>query len=638
MQDVTLNITLKLQGPILTHSTAPGASQLSSPFARNSRGRYYIPGSLVKGRLREAWTELESAAGQFLQTRCGLTMKQLLGSGSGNQQNYSTSIEPRRGRLHFEHFVDHSKGAATFSQGPVRYRIKLDEARGSVSKGAYQVIEAPYATGEEASFVGQIHFRARDASDVEKIKDCIQIGLRWITNLGANCNVGFGRLLDAQVTDVQQSTDVQPATVTATGAEKLELEITPQAPFCVSRRRVADNLFESEIIIPGAVLKGSVAHTWRTLLGDDPDGEISAGYDPTRPELCEHFHLIRFTHAFPSQAGQQSRPVTAPLSLVKAHEELLDVALFDKPILIGKQNGLNRNEWLAPAFAIDWKDDTDVRESFGWANPKREMRVRTAIDATLRKAKDEQLFAYEMIVPEDLVWHSSVDLSAITDSELRQRVEEQLLGILAHQRDGQRDAYALRGLGKTKTQANVSIQAAGSTPPKCVSNRTPQINSQTQEQFWIVTLQTPAILCDSQEVNSGGLSRAYQQAWDELSSSTIQLKHFFAQQSLSGGYYLYRRFMKPDEYYPYLLTDPGSVFVLAAVQGNESEAQACIDDWFEHGLPLPEFSLPRGRHDDLPPNDWRNCPYLREGGYGEIAVNLGVHTELSPQPQEVKQL
>jgi hypothetical protein len=78
--------------------------------------------------------------------------------------------------------------------------------------------------------------------------------------------------------------------------------------------------------------------------------------------------------------------------------------------------------------------------------------------------------------------------------------------------------------------------------------------------------------------------------------------------------------------------------VLAAVQDKESEAQACIDDWFEHGLPLPEFTLPRRRHDDLPPNDWRNCPYLREGGYGEIAVNLRVHTELSPQPQEVKQL
>jgi CRISPR/Cas system CSM-associated protein Csm3 (group 7 of RAMP superfamily) len=637
MQDVTLNITLKLQGPILTHSTAPGASQLSSPFARNSQGRYYLAGSLVKGRLREAWTELESAAGQFLQTRCGLTKEQLLGSGSGNQQNYSTSTEPRRGRLHFEHFVDHNKGA-TSSQGPVRYRIKLDEARGSVSKGAYQVIEAPYATGEEASFIGQIHFRASDANDVEKIKDCIQIGLRWITNLGANCNVGFGRLLDAQVTDVQQSPDVQPAIVTATGAEKLELEITPQSPFCISRRRVADNLFESEIIIPGAVLKGSVAHSWRTLLGDDPDGEINAGYDPSRPELCEHFHLIRFTHAFPARAAQQLRPVTAPLSLVKAHEELYDVALFDKPILIGTPNTLNQTEWLTPAFAIDWKDDTEVRASFGWANPKREMRVRTEIDPARRKAKDEQLFAYEMIVPEDLVWHSSIDLSAITDSDVRQRVEEQLLRLLARRGNGQLDAYALRGLGKTKAQANISIQAAGSTPPKCVSNRTPQIDSQTQVRSWIVTLQTPAILCDPQEVNSDGLFEAYRQAWDQLSSSTIQLNHFFAQQSLSGGYYLYRRFMKADEYYPYLLTDPGSVFVLEAVKGKQSEAQVCIDDWLEHGLPLPGWAVKRYERNNLPGNDWRNCPYLREGGYSEIAVNLAVHMELSPQPQEVKQL
>lgn len=632
MQDVTLNIRLKLQGPILTHSTAPGASKLSSPFARNSQGQYYIAGSLVKGRLREAWTELESAAGQFLQTRCGLTMEQLLGSGSGNQQNNSTSIEPRRGRLHFEHFVDHSKGAATSSQGPVRYRIKLDEGRGSVSKGSYQVIEAPYATGEEASFIGQVHFRTRDASDVKKISDCIQIGLRWITNLGANCNVGFGRLLDAQITDVQQSTDVQPAPVTATGADKLELEITPQSPFCISRRRVADNLFESEIVIPGAVLKGSVANSWRTLLGDDPNGEINAGYDPSRPELCEHFHLIRFTHALPTQAGQQSRPVTAPLSLIKAHDKLYDAARFNKPILICKQNTPNQSEWAAPEFAVDWKDDwgrANVSPLFGWANPKHEIRVRTAIDPTRRKARDEQLFAYEMIVPDDVVWHSSVDLSAITDLDARRIVEDQLRGLLAR---------GLRALGKTKAQADVSIQASGTTPPICVSNCAPLIDPQTEEPFWIVTFQTPAILCDPQEVNNGDLCEAYRLAWDQLSTSKIQLKHFFGQQSLSGGYYLYRRFMKPDEYYPYLLTDPGSVFVLAAAKGKGSEAQACISDWLEHGLPLPSWAVKRYERNSLPGNDWRNCPYLREGGYGEIAVNLAMHTNLSPQPEEVKEL
>lgn len=630
MQDVTLEVTLILQGPILTHSTVPGASHLSSLFARNRQGRHYIPGSLVKGRLREAWAELESAAGNFLQTRCGLTKEQLLGEVSGNQQNNAASTAPKRSRLYFDNFEDRRERTAEPEPERVRYRIKLDEARGSVSKGAYQVIEAPYAAGEEVSFIGQIHFRTSDTEQAEKIKECIQIGLRWVTNLGANCNVGFGRLLDAQVMR-GVSPESEANVVTATGAERWELVIKPELPFCITRRRVADNLFESEDIIPGAVLKGSVAHTLRTLRGDSPDEGIVAGADPTRPELCANFHLIRFTHAFPAPENQRTRPVTPPLSLVKVRDEankrddVYDVALFQKPILV--QN--KQREWIAPTFAIDWKNDSDVQQVFGWMRPKRELRVRTKIDAKRRKAEDEQLFAYEMVVPDETDWYASIDLSAIVDLATRRKVEEQLLSLLAHE---------LHGFSKTKVKVKVASQAAGSLLPKFASNRTPQFDTQTQEQFWVVTLQTPTILCEPQTVNSSGLFDAYQQAWTQLSSSALQLKHFFAQQSLSGGYYLYRRFMKDSAYFPYFLTEPGSVFVLAAMPGKEANAQAYIDDWLACGLPLPAWAITEYQRDGLSGDDWRNCPYLREGGYGEIAVNLAVHFDSGYQPQEVKQL
>jgi CRISPR/Cas system CSM-associated protein Csm3 (group 7 of RAMP superfamily) len=630
MQDVTLTVTLTLQGPILTHSTAPGASHLSSPFARNARGEYTVPGSLIKGRLREAWTELESVVGDFLQGRCGLTIEQLLGSGSGNQRNNGLSTQPKRGRLHFEDFVDGDETVTSSGEEQVRYRIKLDEARGSVSKGAYQVIEAPYAAGEEARFVGQIRFRAKDAGDVQKIKECVEIGLRWVTNIGANCNVGFGRLLDVQLTDSHPPATTTTASVTATGAERLEIQITPLSPFCVSRRRIADNLFESEDIIPGAVLKGCVAHTWRTLRGDDPDGEISTGYDPSRAELCEHFHAVRFTHAFPAECSQGLRPVTAPLSLVKLQGQegaLYDVAQFREPILIAEPNVPNKSKWSAPNFDIDWKDNRDVKERFGWESPKRELRVRTAIDANLRKAKEEQLFAYEMVVPDGVTWHGSIDLSAITDLSTRAKVEEQLAGLLIN---------GLRGLGKTKAEALVSVSPAGSAPPIHASDPAPRIDAQSQQHSWIVTLQTPALLCDPEDVKSNGLLEAYRRTWDKLSSFTLHLEYFFARQSLSGGYYLYRRFMKPGEYYPYLLTDPGSVFVLSAVPGKEPEAQTCIEDLLAHGLPIPELTLPAINDESLRRDDWRSCPYLREGGYGEIAVNLCVHFE--HRPQEVKSL
>jgi hypothetical protein len=634
MQEVTLTVTLKLEGPILTHSTAPGASHVSTPFARDQKGLYYLPGSLVKGRLREAWTELGTVTDDFLQRRCGLSLEQLLGDGSGNQQNEGVSTEPRRGRLHFENFTDVSTRPSAPSEGKVRYRIKLDEARGSVSKGAFQIVEAPYSGGEEVSFVGQIHFRAVNADIAEKIRDSVRIGLRWITNVGANCNVGFGRLVDAEIVDVHYAPLPTTKISTIVGTERFDIELNLLSPFCISRPRIADNLFESEITIPGAVLKGSLAHTWRALRGDDPDGEIGPGYDPSRPELSEHYHLVRFTHAFPADQGQQFRPVTPPFSLVKVHnrqefrDELFDVALFDQPILIGQPVGNEQLEWHPPAFSIDWKDTLEVKRLFGWANPKRELRVRTAIDPVRRKTKEEQLFAYEMIVPDGVAWHARVDVSAIP-SAARQKTEEQLLGLLNQ---------GLRGIGKTKAQADVSIRTEGSIQPRVLSNREPKIDPATEERIWVVTLQTPAILCNTQKILTDGLFEAYRQAWDQLAESSLRLKNFFARQSLAGGYYLYRRFMRPGAYYHYLLTESGSVFTLTAMAHREHEGQATIDDWLARGLPVPDFDMPQGRYESLPCSDWHNCPYVPEGGYGEIAVNLDIHWDKRPNPPRVKEL
>jgi hypothetical protein len=627
MQDVTLTVTLTLQGPILTQSTAPGSSQVSSPFARNHQGHYYIPGSLIKGRLREAWTELESVVGDFLHSRCGLTKDQLLGEASGNPQNEGASTEPKRSRLFFENFEDWTKVPRGPIEEQVLYRIQLDEARGSVVKGAYQVIEAPYAVGEAGRFIGAIRYLSADLDNTKKVEECIRTGLTWITNIGANCNVGFGRLLDVEVVANQDPIKPLEPVMTATGAQRFELQVSPKSPFCISRKRLADNLFESEISIPGAVLKACVVNTWRSLLGDEPNGEITSGYDPSRPELCDWFSTIRFTHAFPADGGQSRRPVTVPLSFValtdkpESRKDLFDVASFGRRVLIRASNESDLLVWRAPVFAIDWKDDTIARKEFGWADPKRELRVRTAIDADLRKAKDEQLFAYEMIVPEDIVWHAAVDLSAITDPERRRMVEQQLLELLA---------YGLSGLGKTKTLAIVTPKPAGVSPPIFSSNRNPEVDPVTQKQFWTVTLQTPGILCDPASVNSHGLFEAYRLAWQELSSSALELEYFFAQQSLSGGYYLYRRFMRAGDYYPYLLTDPGSVFVLRAVQGKESEAQHCVDEWLARGLPIPSITLPHPKDESLARDDWRNCPYVREGGYGEIAVNLEVHDTFRP--------
>lgn len=588
MPDFYLDIDLTLQGPVLTHSTAVGASGISSPFARNSKNEHYLPGTLIKGRLRQAWAELQSAAGAAFQ----LDVASLLGESSDRLN--PASYDPVRGALYFDDFTSKSQ-----YKDEVRYRIGIDEQQGAVKKGFYQVLDAPYQVGESVTFSGAIRFAATDARAADKIRRDVEIGLRWITSLGAERSIGFGRLLDVKVSYPQQTTAIVKA-VSAVGASILSLKLSPKAPFCLARRRIDPNLFESDATISGAAIKGSLASTWLALLGKSPNGAIEAGTDPSRAELCRHFDKVRFTHAFPAEKGTLSRPVTAPLSLVNADQRIYDVARSSGPVLLKDKAG----EWAALEFAVDWKSKTiaEVQMDFGWADPDRELRVRTAIDSNRRKAKDENLFAYEKIVPHKTDWLCHIDLDGVPQAD-KAKVEDQLRGLLAN---------GLRAVGKTKVQVAVEVQPTVS-PAKYVSQ------SKARDGIWIVTLQTPALLCDQEAILQTNLHDAYQQVWAQLSGDAIQLVRFFARQSLAGGRYLWNRFQAGKEYSPWLLTDAGSVFVLKAAPGKDDEAQRCIDTWLSHGLPLPQWAADRyGNH-------WRTCPFLPEGGYGEIAVNLDVH-------------
>ena len=51
--------------------------------------------------------------------------------------------------------------------------------------------------------------------------------------------------------------------------------ITPRSPFCIARRQVSPNLFESDDVIPGGVIKGCVASTWDALLAGPGLSELA---------------------------------------------------------------------------------------------------------------------------------------------------------------------------------------------------------------------------------------------------------------------------------------------------------------------------------------------------------------------------
>lgn len=603
MLRVSVYIELIIQAPFISQATSPGSFGIDAVLARtrDDQARPCIPGTHITGKLRQAWEEFASALeGSNDDSLKPPDIPAWLGQGTD-----TGSWQPSAKRLNLSDFV-----LDRDARGGERYRIRIDEERGAVAKGAYQTIESPFKPGEKLHFQGTARFLAADREEANRLLRYLELGLKWIPQFGAERSVGFGRLLDAHL----KSPRVEPFAASAE-AQSIEpaptawtLRIKPLTPFCFAKRRVSPNLFESDVVIPGGALKGALANLLQ---------RAGTGFETLRARL----EALRIGHAFPS-ADPAIRPVVPPQSLVKVkHGEDIkryDVALYPGPVLI-------HNE--APEFAIDWKDHSDVNAEFGWPEWQTELRVRTAIDPEELRSADQQLFAYEMILPGNNHWLAHLDLSAIQEEEQRQAVLAQLKALLQAPVDG---------LGKTKARAQASLEPAGAFKPKQHSPDLTPLNNE----LWLITLQTPALLCDPEQLGETGgrdaLHAAYAEAWAKLSENRLKLVRYFARQTLAGGRYLYHRFQAPNPYRPYLLTEAGSVFVLEQVAGELSDIQTLLENWLQQGLPLPAWAAQRYARNGESGDHWRNCPYIRQNGYGEIAVNLPAHTDWQPKPEDIK--
>ncbi len=616
MYSVTLPVILTLEGPILSKSTSIGGHGLDAIMTKNYKGEYYLPGTLVKGRLRQAIEEL-SSVDQSLEDFNG----KWLGKEAGNTDNQAP-VAPERTRVNFHDFV-YKKTVTGENElkkddrDKTLHRIKIDKERGSVEKGALLIIDAPFAVNEHIDFSGEITFIAKDESDINNVKNCIEVGLKWIPAFGSEKSVGFGKLLQVDIAEPKKEKIINVQSYEkAAGNELSDIIITPGGLFCFAKRQVTKNLFESEDIIPGNAIKGALATTWAGILDKNGNIEVDANFDPNRKELSENFGKIRFTHAFPVQRTKNERPVVAPLSLVKSKktsedkEKIYDLAFQEVTILIDP---------YAPAFATDWKDRSDVDKVFGWhEKPDRELRIRTSIDRKRLKAEDKKLFAYEMVIPKGFKWSSRIDLSR-TDQSSRPEIESQLREILS---------VGLIGMSKTKTSAKIEFPTAklkNKIKSKC------EPIDWSGGKYWVLTLQTPAILCNPANLNESStgkdLNSEYKEVWSKISGKALELSHFFATQSLAGGYYLHKRFQGDRPYRPYLLTDAGSVFVLK----EKTCAMNVVEKWFNYGLDFPEWAKTEYLRNTTDGNNWKSCPYIPENGYGEIAVNI--HKSF---PEEIK--
>ncbi len=590
-------LVVNVEGPVLTRSNLTGAFGVDAPLARRPDGRPYLPGTLVLGRLAEAYRQLgaaQKAAGKpptFLSD-----LRDLFASGDTlDQDGDGKTGRDRRRRV----FVSDLVAPVPARAEATRTRIAINPETGSVQRGALQVIEAPHDVGERIVFDGEVRVVAPSAEQAE-IEKRLAIALRWIAQWGALRSVGFGVSLGASLEAAQPlATHDFPAAV----SERLGIVLTLHDPLCVGERRVAPNIYESGATIPGGVIKGALANLIAIGAGHgagQPLSSIADKLPASLQALAKHFSALRVLHGIPqSPESAGSRIRRPPHSIVSAaHEgktQLFDLALSPSPAaacLIDMQ---------APTYEPDRKPSvaTQVDALTGWSEPPLELRVRTQIDPQHRAAMATRLFGVSYRRTDEHVWRGAIDVTAIPASD-RPAV---LQGLRAALENG------LPGIGRGGAFASVSF----------VEDDSPSLRSADvmhEDGRIVLVLQTPALLRRPTPGASGDVSRDYAAAFDEIGGPELRLEGIFVRERLAGAEFMANRLPEKLGYTPFLLTEPGSTFVFRAT--DRSAGLALASRWLRAGLRPPPKTLAFYGMDSSDPELWRYLPFLPENGFGEV--------------------
>jgi hypothetical protein len=245
--------------------------------------------------------------------------------------------------------------------------------------------------------------------------------------------------------------------------------------------------------------------------------------------------------------------------------------------MIRGKAGVFQSDWKPAAFGL-------AAQMLGYAafdEPAKLPRTHTAIGPG-SVAEDQQLFTTIARSVRGRQWLVAIDGS------------KALIDLLA---------AGLDGVGKTSATATFTRVAH----PAC---RQPQSVHRHSDQFAIV-LQTPALMLDPK---GHADVRAQYASYFRTVCPEAKLLNFYAAQRLAGRYLATRRRPYGSTYYPFIMTDPGAVFLLQAEAGKDAPLRERLAELMRTGLPVPVLK-------DAAPLDWRNCPFVPENGFGEIRAD-----------------
>ncbi|MBP7339268.1 RAMP superfamily CRISPR-associated protein [Niveispirillum sp.] len=580
--ELTLSVTLR--SPFILPGLDVAGLGIDTPALRDEAGQPLIPADQVKGLLRAAMVSLVTVGAAKREE-----LDALFGRASPDAAGGVTaSNAPERGCLITADLV---AGLSPSTDPHSITRIKIDEATGAVQHGALQVVELAAPVGTDVLFTGTAILRC-PPQRLERLAGLLARAWALVPAIGGAKSAGFGRVIKAAVT-VATSAPLWPAVVADAEGDSLWLEVSFDRRLLVDAERLSDNVWRGSTIVPGSAIKGALARALE-MAGQQPEVAGSP--------LGQVLSTIRIGHAFPVKDDPEKRNKTLcdlplPQSLVQLEQG--DGTILDALLVPPAHIPIGRNG-AVPAYVGDWKNRARPDHLPPSAIPTLP-RIHTRIGEDYTAA-DGDLYVDIGLSP----WQ---DANAKKRRHWRLRVDRNgadpdwFARIIALLR-----GTGLDGVGTT----GASAQFRNAAPPPGLDIR--PVSTQDGD-LWAVTLVTSALMLPG---NVGDIVHAaYQEFWRQaLEQPGLILRNLFVRHRLAGGYIgMRRRHYGPSVYRPFLLTEPGSVFLL------QGELGAALERRLGTGLPA------RGANGGWA-TDWRACPFLPENGFGDFRLNLVDHAAL----------
>jgi len=633
-----LSVELIVRAPFISGGGGDGVRGLNKLFVRRSDGQIAVNGSHIKGKLRESLKELKG----YNALEESMDILELFGPEASIDEiihirnNQPLHDHRLKGQLRFSDFIitSPSRQADCSANQKRLTKVRIDSSTGTSKEQALQIIENLFDSGTPVTLQGNISFFA-NTSEANSTAETLSTGLKWITALGGSKGSGFGRLERVKTALTTRKSVTVPTDFGEHQEINIHLEFSDD--LLIGGIKKATYFVESENVIPGGAIKGSLARFLNRLCGttsdwtaiDKSNSAVSAQF----PLLAEHFSKIRCSHAFPVAIDRTHRPVTIPFSAVtcKGDENIFDVALQQEASLDSHSR--------IPSFQINWKSFASAHRLFGWMFPEITNKTRTAIHAPSKRAKDKSLYTFQYLTPfqpeergpggcrKKIKWICTITMPTLDSAESQQELAKQFVEAIDQ---------GWQYLGKRDARFSLSVHEP---EPNSFHELFEEDSPEKYGGKAIVVLQTDALMFDGKMLaESQGefpdLREVYRKFWDEVTEGACKMNHFFARQKFAGGYQAKNSYQLHKHYYPYILTEAGSVFVLDINEPEKAERK--LNQFRQSGLPLPtDIMEPIKKRIPDGAEAWRACPFVPENGYGEIKINMAWHRikKLPVQPE-----